>query len=197
MLNQAEKYVLSEINSIGGLKEFEDSIERIKLYLHKAYEGEYYKSKNIRLSEWNPDKGELFELILAIFTIVLSNQQITYQAIVSALVSRLRVWEDDIKAVKTLAEVIAIVSQSGLINIKRNGKGNYIMISTDYVLDNIPEPDRHEIIFKEPSKPKSNYDEEFGSRILGSKYNYHEDNIKLTMHELKADDPDIEIKITY
>lgn len=44
------------------------------------------------------------------------------------------------------------------------------------------------------------YDNYFSGKVFGiqeAEINYHEDNIKLTMHELKADDPDIEIKITY
>lgn len=44
------------------------------------------------------------------------------------------------------------------------------------------------------------YDNYFSGKVFGiqeAEINYHEDNIKLTMHELKVDDPDIEIKITY
>lgn len=44
------------------------------------------------------------------------------------------------------------------------------------------------------------YDNYFSGKVFGiqeAEINYHEDNIQLTIQELKADDPNLEIKITY
>ena len=159
---------------MGGLPEIGQSIQLICEYLGKSY----YPSKNLRLEQWGPDKGEINELVLAVFTICLQNKSLTYQAIAGIIAGRIGL-EDHIDQVTTASEIIAIISRSGLITIKRTGSGNYIMISTEYSLDNIPEPDKHEILMEPPPTYTSNYHEDFGSRILGGKVNHHDEDICL------------------
>lgn len=180
MLNHAEQYVLTSINKAGGLDEFMQSQKAICDYLNQGYECEYsYASKNERLQQWLPDKGELFEIVLAVFTITLVYKSITYQAICGILANRLDTINGHINRVKTIAEVIAIISRSGLIDIKRTGSGSYIMVSTQYAIDNIPDPDKHEVLLNPPPKFTSNYHEDYGHRVLGGKVNQHDNDICL------------------
>lgn len=186
MLNSAEQYVSQEITKLGGLPEIPEAMTSICHYVNKVYSyttkagvTKHFVSKNSRLSRWNPDKGEIHELVLAIFTIALSNKILTYQAFAGMLAHRIGL-SDYIEQVITAAEVIALVSKTGLITITRSGSGNYIMIHTDYELDNIPCPDQHEILMHPAPHYSSNYDPEFGSRILGGKQNYHNGDICLS-----------------
>lgn len=174
MLTSAESYVQKEIKRLGGLPEIDEAILLICKYVDRCY----YPSKNLRLELWSPDRGEIYELVLAVFTTALSHKALTYQAIAGMIAGRINL-EDHIDQVTTAAECIALISQTGLIKIKRTGTGNYHMISTDYALEGIPEPDRHEILMKRPPIYTSNKHEDFGSRILGGRHNYHEGNICL------------------
>jgi len=174
MLNPAEYYVLQEINKLGGLPEIKESVNSICNYINKCY----YPSKNRRLSLWNPDKGEIVELVIAIFTITLSNKSLTYQAIAGMVAGKIGL-DNHTDQVKTAAEVIAIIASTGLITLTRKGSGVYIMINTTYSLEGIPEPSKHEILMEPIPAYNSNYDETMGSRILGGKINHHEGDICL------------------
>jgi hypothetical protein len=174
MLSSAEHFVMKQIESFGGLPEMDQSIELIQEYLN----GEYHSSKAKRLADWNPDKGELNELVLVIFTACLQNKKLTYQAISGMIAGRIAL-DEHIDAVKTAAECIALVSRTGLIDISRTGSGNYIMVSTQYALDGIPEPDRHEILYDQPPLFDKNWHEDYGHRVLGGRCNHHNEDICL------------------
>ena len=174
MLSTAEHYVITEIEKIGGLPEIPQAIELICEYLGKSY----YPSKNRRLEQWNPDKGELFELVIGVFTIALTNKSLNYQAMAGMVAGRIGL-EDHIESVTTAAEVLALIGRTDLINISRTGSGNYIMFSTEYCLEDIPEPDRHEIQMSEIPVFTKNYHEDFGTRILGGRQNFHNHDICL------------------
>jgi hypothetical protein len=177
MLTAQEHFVQSEIKKLGGLREIEQAMDLIKEYAEPSYC--YYKSKNLRLDEWNPDNGEVYEIVLAIFTATLTNKTLTYQQIVGMLHSRVGL-KDVIDSVKVLADVIALVGRTGLITVSRTGSGNYIMISTCYSLGNIPEPVRNEIVTKlPPLMVKNRHPENEESLILGHSKNYHKGNICL------------------
>jgi hypothetical protein len=174
MLRSQEFSVQKAIAESGGLSQIDESIKLIQEYLTK----EYHPSKNKRLVEWNPDKGEIYEIVLAAFTLTLIHHSLTYQAICGMMACRFDL-DDHVDRIKTAAEVIALISKTGLINVTRSGSGTYILISTGYQLDDIPDFDSHEIITRKPHRFTANYDEEFGSLILGGKHNHHEDNICL------------------
>lgn len=174
MLSTAEHYVIAEIEKIGGLPEIPQAIELICEYLGKTY----YPSKNRRLEQWHPDKGELFELVIGVFTIALSNKSLNYQAMAGMVAGRIGL-DDHIESVLTAAEVLALIGRTGLIQITRTGSGNYIMFSTEYALENIPEPDRHEIQMDEIPVFTKNWHKDFGSRILGGRQNFHSHDICL------------------
>lgn len=175
MLKISEQYVYGQIISAGGFVEITDCITRIEEYKI----GHYYESKNIRLAQWKPDDNELCDLIISIFTAVLVHEKLTYQAIVGMLNHKIPM-DDLIDRVKTIAEVVAIISKSGLIKINRRGSGKYIMITTDYTLnEEIPCVDKHGLTINRPQPVESNFDENQGSMILGSSLNFHKGNLCL------------------
>lgn len=178
MLSQAEHYVMKEIEKLGGIPEIDQSIDLIQEYISKAIRGEYYDSKNIRLNQWNPDKGEINELVLSVFTLVLQYKPMIMQSIVSILARRISL-DEHISQVTTVAECIALISRTGLINISHTHTGSYIMVNTEYNLDGIPEQDYHEILYEPPPEYTKNWHEDYGHRILGGKYNQHDGNICL------------------
>jgi hypothetical protein len=174
MLRASEFYVQQQISKSGGQPEIYEAIGLIEEYLV----GDYYQSKNLRLAEWSPDRGTIYEVVLTVFTIVLSVRSLTYQAICGMVASRIGVL-DHMDQIKTTAEVIAIISKTGLINIKRTGSGNHIMLDSDYEMDDIPELERHAILTDKPPVFEENYHHEFGSLILGGRANHHSDDICL------------------
>jgi len=180
MLTSAESFVQKEIRKLGGLTEIGLSVDLINEYITKAFQGSgaYHESKNIRLQTWNPDEGEIYEFVLAVFTIVLKQRKLTINALAGMVAGRIGL-EDHIDQVTTAAECIALMSKAELIHIVRTGSGHYHMVYTDFALEDIPDPDRHEILLEPPPVYTSNYHEDFGPRILGGKHNYHEDNICL------------------
>jgi len=185
MLRSEEFYVQKEIQEVGGLSEIDESIELIQEYLNKEYsytkkDGTVclFTSKNKRLAEWNPDRGTIYEIVLAVFTLTLIHQSLTYQAICGMMACRFDL-QDHIDQIKTAAEVIALISRTGLIDVSRTGSGNHILISTGFEIDEIPELDSHVILTKKPPTFTENRHEEFGSLLLGGRHNHHDEEICL------------------
>lgn len=174
MLTSAEAYVQTEILKLGGLSEIAEAEKLICSYLDRCY----YPSKNRRLSLWNPDKGEVHELILAVFTTTLTNRTLTYQAICGMLAGRIGL-ENHVAQITTMAEVIALIARTGLINVTRTGSGTYIMVATEYALEGIPTPSKHEIRMEPIPIYTTNWHEDCGSKILGGRHNHHEGDICL------------------
>lgn len=172
MFTVAEAYVQHQ-SEISGLDEIIEAEQLICSYLDRCY----YPSKNRRLSLWNPDKGEVHELIISVFTVILTNKELTYQAICGMLAGKIGL-DDPIDQIKTIAEVIALISSTGLITIKRTGSGTYIMVSSAYSVEGIPEPLKHEILM-EPAPVYNSNKGDKGSKILGGKFNHHEGDICL------------------
>lgn len=174
MLRSEEFEVQRQIKEAGGLAEIDEAIELLSKYVEPNYC--YYKSKNLRLDEWHPDRGELYEIVLAAFTITICNPNgLTYQAACGMLAGRVP-HKNQLDRIKTVAEVIAIISKTGLINVNRRGSGQYIMIDSDYNLDEIPELAHHEIMVNKIPELDSNWHEDFGSLLLGGRHNHHNEN---------------------
>ena len=174
MLRPEEEFVQKQI---GGMTEFDESIALIKTYLHTQYS---YDSKNVRLAQWKPDRGELYELVLAIFTLTLQHDRLTYQAVAGTIGNRIDM-PDHIDQIKTVAECIALISRTGLIDITRPGStGEYIMVSTQYMVKGtIPIATDHMPSLIPIEHIDSNWSEEHGSMILGGSFNHHEKDICL------------------
>lgn len=175
MLQNNEHFVQQSINEAGGLPSIDEAIGLIESYLSTEYS---YQSKNDRLAQWEPDRGEIYELVLGIFTVALSNISLTYQSICGMLAGRIPM-KDHIDQIKTIAEIIAIVGQTDLIDIVKSGSGQYIMVTTSFELEDIPEPDKHEIMTEQPHPVVANRDEILGTMILGGRANYHNNEICL------------------
>lgn len=177
MLNEQEQFVWNDIDEDGGFDMIDKCIPLLEGYLN----GNYYESKNNRLNTLKKDiiLNDLYEWTIAVWTTVMLNPNITYQAICGKLNGRIPI-DNTIDRVKTTAEIIAVVAHSGLIDIVRHGSGKHITLSTPYELDkDIPAIDKHVIQKHKPQPVKSNWDHERRSMILGNALNHHEEEIRL------------------
>jgi hypothetical protein len=171
MLNQAEYYVKSKSKDI---PEIESAVDAIAHYIT---EGDYHQSKEDRLSQWECFGGDLHELVISIFTLCLQAEH-TYQSLIGALAGKIPM-KDKHDRLQTMAEVIAIVANTGLVRITKFGSGKSIIVDTEYVLDGIPESLDHQIAYKAPALISKNFTDDEGSMLLGSSFNAHKGNICL------------------
>ena len=172
MLKPDEQIVAEEFKDI---PEIDKAIELIKEYKLK----DYFPSKNKRLKEWEPSDNDLYEIVIAIVTLPITHDYVTYQMAVGLTEWRICV-EANLDKIKIIAEIIALVNQIGLINIVRPGSGHSMYITTNYEIEQeIPLVDRHCTIYHRPQPVEDNYDPEQGSMILGGHINHHEEDICL------------------
>jgi len=171
MLNQAEYFVKTHAKDVPEVQAAVDAIS------HYITEGNYHASKEARLEQWECYEGDLFELVISIFTICLQGQQ-TYQALIGMTACKIPM-TDKLDRLQTIAEVIAVISTTGLIRITKMGKGRSIIVDTEYQLKGIPTVDRHEVRMTKPEKITSNFTDEEGSMLLGSHFNHHSGEICL------------------
>ena len=170
-----EKFVHKTILEAGGLNEIKQAISAIQEYKVK----QYYPSKSIRLNNWDPSRTEIEEIVISVFTAVLVNETLTYQAAAGMLNHKIDM-EDTLDRVKTISEIIAIISLTGLINVIRRGPGHSILINTDYDLEvEIPSTDKHSLVLNRPQPVEHNWAPDQGSVILGGRQNFHEGNLCL------------------
>ena len=177
MLRDDEKFVHNKLEESGGLSEINQAIKDLKAYGNTTYG---YDSKNTRLDQWyfkgDPD---MYELVLAVFTTLLIKGHMTYQAACSALKHKIDL-KDEIDQIKTIAEVLAVISKSGLIEIERRGSGNSIIVSSTFDIDwDIPVHNKHKLIFAEPREITTNFVKGKGSLLSGHRLNHHDGNICL------------------
>ena len=182
MLNISEQFVLKKIIDEGGMKEIPEAKYAINGYMTNHY----HESKNKRLMEWLMSDPDIHSLIISIFTTVLLDEGITYQAMVGKLSHMIDV-EDNYDRFKIIADVIGIVSTTGLIDINKPGQGEYLNFTTDYEILDIPIKEKHVIMIDRPQPIESNYDETHGSMLLGHVMNHHEEEICLNhLNKLNA-----------
>jgi len=127
--------------------------------------------------DWNPTSKDIYNLIVSVFTVTLTTEYLTYQALMGMLNNKLP-HSDVIDRVKTLAEVVALIHKAGLIEIKGT-QGEYFMITPCLLLEGIPFVDNHATVYDRPQPVESNWDVDQGSMLLGGKLNHYEDNICL------------------
>jgi len=131
--------------------------------LLKYVDGAYYESKLKRINEWNPDKGELFELVMTLFRITLEGEQ-TYQALIGMVVHKIDC-KLELDRATCAADVIGICCNEKLLSMHRQHAG--YVIYTEFELDlEFPEIDKHQILFDKPSLKTTN-------QLLGGRLKYH------------------------
>jgi hypothetical protein len=174
MLTKAELFIKNLIDEAGGLPDIEEAVSLLLDYT----EGTYYESKNKRLNAgFFRGDVNLEELVIAVFTLAIDRKIMTYQAACGLLKYKIDL-EDEIDQIKTIAEVIGIISKTNLINVGKKGK--YIKITPGYEINvTIPKDDPHAVKYTKPEKAITNY---LNGRSLigGSKFNKHDGNINLT-----------------
>jgi len=174
MLNAQEQFVWDYIDSEGGLDAVDEPVDKIFEYLSM----DYYESKNKRLNQLmlNSNLDQVREWVISIFTCTLVNHELTYQAICGMLHHKIRSNYISIPdKVRTIAEMIAITSKTGLIVITKQGPGKHTLISSGYDLDvDIPIRDKHKLIYDKPEPVLTNK-----RMLLGHTFNQHNDEICL------------------
>jgi len=174
-MNTAEQICWDEIDAGGGMEEVDTAVEYIEEYMVQCY----HYSKNQRLWRWMETSPDLLKLVVSIFTIVLQEQSLTYQTLIGILNHKIKL-DSALDRIFIIAEVTAIISTTGLINITRYGKGKSILITTDFMLESVlPTESKHQLVLHRPQPVNSNWDIENGSMLLGHSANHHNDDICL------------------
>jgi hypothetical protein len=181
MLNTSEQFVKDYLTGANTLPAVGDSVLGILKYLDTEYS---YDSKNNRIQQWLKNDPELLnrvpDLVISVFTTTLLHDKLTYQAICGMLNHKIKL-DDTIDRVKTIAEVIAVISKTGLVHVHRKGAGENTMVSAGYDIHvEIPTDRRHELNRYKAQEIVSNYDDIQGSVLLGGVLNHHEDEICLS-----------------
>lgn len=171
---RAEEFVKSEVEAEGGLPEITKAVELIQEYREK----EWYDSKRAILDSWDISDDGIYELVIAVFTVVLSNEILTYQTAVGLLERKIKLPEE-LHRIEIIADVIGLICMADLIDITSK-TGEYHEISTEYVIENIPEPESHLTKFYRPQPIEGNFSDELGSIILGHSMNRHDGFVRLS-----------------
>lgn len=178
MLSYEENHVNKFIREAGGLPAIKTATNMLEDWGVNGID-HAYESKAKRLHDWNPDKGELYELTIAVWTATLLNKTLTIQAITGLIAGRINL-DTRLASAKTAAEVIAVISKSGLITIMKRGSGRSILVKTTWKINKeIPTLNRHMPLVKKPNIVIKNFDDDLGSMILGGAVKHHEGNICL------------------
>ena len=174
-MNTAEQMCWDEIDNEGGMDEVDEAVYLIEEYRVACY----HHNKNQRLWRWANVNPDMYELVVAVFTIVLQEEELTYQALIGLIQNRIKL-PLALDRIKIIAEVTAVISKTGLINITRYGKGESIMITTDFEMSKpFPFKNKHELSLHRPQMLTSNRDPDSGNVMLGHPSNHHEDDICL------------------
>ncbi len=169
-MQKDEKFVYDLLQKIE-LPNYVQAIQDVKEYSIKQYS---YPSKNRRLEEWRLSEPKLDRIVSIIFTHTLNNGEYsTYQNIVGALNNIINV-EDEIDRVKIIAEIIAVVSKSGLIKIMRKGPGKSIDIYPGFnlKLDLPSKASKYDVCSSSPTEVIDN-------EILGHRLKSHDAEVCL------------------
>jgi len=175
LLREDEKYLYDQLMEDGGMPEIDDAVRRIQTYRSKTYtssKGNPLVNKNRYLEEWEPTEDDIKEIVVCIFNAVLAHGRMSYQGLCGMLNHKIKV-EDLIDRVNIIASCTALVSKTGLVTVDYGISGEYIMVDTEYEMDDLLLTDRHGTIFHRPQLVESNMDPEQGSMILGGKLKHH------------------------
>lgn len=172
MLRESEQFVSDYLEETGGMVEIGEAIKLISNYRLTVF----YDRKLDTLSRWDIQHDKIVELVICIFTATLV-ETMTMQALVGMLNHKIKL-DNEIEQVEILADIIGLVSLTGLIDITSE-IGEYHMVSTQYSLgEDIPVIGRHKTV-RVPEVLKSNWTSN-GSVILGHRMNHHKRYIRLS-----------------
>ncbi len=179
MLNTSEQFVKDYCTGDNTIPAIGDAISAVCNYIMVT---DQYESKKKRIELFRNSVtrgGDVVDLVLSIFTTTLLNPTLSYQAICGMLNHKMP-HEDEIDRVKTIAEILAVISKTGLISITRKGMGDKTIVSAGYELEvKIPVEDRHNLNKHPAQQVTTNRDDILGSMLLGGSFNHHEDEICL------------------
>ena len=82
-----EQYVYDKVEEWGGMEEIEESVKLIEEYRNT----DFYASKNTAIVGWEIDHKNIYDMIISVFTATLTNDYLTYQAMVGIAQSRIAV----------------------------------------------------------------------------------------------------------
>ena len=148
-MNKAEMFVANEVKQYD-MPEITQAIQLIRKYKKTKT----YESKQLILDDWDINDKELYELVISIFTVILYNEELTFQAAVGLLNQKIKL-SDELSQIKIIADVIGIVINTGLIDID-SVIGDYHVLSTQYAITDIPETDKHAVILFRPQPIEDN-----------------------------------------
>jgi hypothetical protein len=135
-----------------------------------SYASHSYDSKNVRISEWNPDMPAIYNVMCKIFAGTLLNPQgMTYQAMIGYIANDIGC-ADSLDRAKCSAELIALAYQSSLIVITKI-TDTTMMITTEFELEeSIPDFSKHMVSYKKPLPTITN-------PILGNRFKQHDHDV--------------------
>lgn len=147
-----------------GFEPIEKATVAIQLYCGKAWDSDYHESKNDRIKEYSPNIGDIYELIIAIWTVALMNETSTLQSVMGRVAGKINC-TDPLDRAKIAAECIALCAHADVINV--DFVGSTYQVSTRWQLDtDITGADKHVILTKKPRVKTTN-------QILGCRYKQH------------------------
>ena len=177
MLNISEQFVHDYLVGDNELPALTEAISAVNQYISAS--DTYYASKATRIGDWMNTQPDIDELVLSIFTAALLNPVLSYPAICGLLNYKIQL-DEELDRVKTIAEILAVLSNTKLINIQRKKGGENTLVTAGYELDvDIPVDTRHDLNKYPAQQITTNYDDVLGSMLLGGVLNHHEDEICL------------------
>ncbi len=100
------------------------------------------------MCEWGPEQEDVYEIVIAIFTVTLLNKSSTLQSVIGMCTSKIRC-EDPLDRAKCAAECIAICAIADIIEIV--GLSGTYMVHTTWQLDtDILKSNKHVILTRKP-----------------------------------------------
>lgn len=171
-MDASDSFVYAEILD-QTLEEFTNAVRGIVKY-HGI---KHYNSKQELLDQWDITPEETIELVVAIFTTVLVEEEMTIQALSGRLNHKIKLPEM-LDRITILADVIGILVNHDLLDMYCT-PGGYLMISSQFSIEGIPVPEKHVTLEWRPQPIEGNK-RETGSVILGGSMNHHERTLRLS-----------------
>jgi len=165
-MNISEKFVIDELDGYD-MPSINESVELIKKYRQT----EFYASKQAILNTWSVNDKDIYELVISVFTTVLSTEYLTLQALVGKLNQKIKLTEE-LDRIKIMADIIGLISQTDLIDIVSQ-PGEYHLVQTDYFVKDIPEHGKHMTHTKRLKSITGNKSKELGHMVIGHAMNRH------------------------
>jgi len=175
-MNIAEQYISDEIADLDEFPEFDLAIQKINEYR----DSEQKPIKQVILDKWSISDKEIHELVISVFTAILSYQksevEITYQALIGMINNKIKL-NDELDRVKIAADVIGCLVSAELLVMTSEVRKEHV-ISTEFEFDDIPVRDDHPVKFSRPMPMKKNHNKE-GHVMCGNPMKHHDLPVRL------------------